>query len=283
MSTSNSYQLLYDPTTSEITYGSILHGNQGFQGYQGFQGSRGFQGPAVAIAGSTTQIQYNNAGVLTGNSNVTYDQSTNVFRFGSGNTGGQLYVVGDFAQGTTSTTLAPFNGGAALAFTGLGRYVGINSNSSNASQIEFHSFDAGNVAYDSRIQSTGGSASTSGQGTLTFTCATTKVSTSNVQLGANNYFPALSENNNYMVQSGSFTIGAVANQTLISGIAFSKAFSGIPMVVVSADSGVPPLTVINTIGISTTGFSVYVGTNTGTGSTNATASGRYIAFGPVTN
>ncbi len=48
----------------------------GFTGSQGIQGVTGFTGSAPTVAGVTNSVQYNNAGVLGGTANFTYDATT---------------------------------------------------------------------------------------------------------------------------------------------------------------------------------------------------------------
>jgi len=48
----------------------------GYTGSAGFTGSQGYTGSGSSVAGSNTQIQYNNNGVLGGSANLTWNQTT---------------------------------------------------------------------------------------------------------------------------------------------------------------------------------------------------------------
>lgn len=80
----------------------------------------GLQG---GIAGSNTQLQYNNGGGFGASSDMIYNEGTNVFTFGSGRTGGQFNVSGGL--NVTSGVTAGFGNAANSSFGG---WVNIQNN-----------------------------------------------------------------------------------------------------------------------------------------------------------
>jgi len=148
-----------------------LQGSQGIQGIwgtQGFFGNQGIQGLAGvmgSLAGAVNQIQYNSGGNFGASTNLTFNPSTTVFTFGSGQTGGQFNVVGNLVQGITGTTGQ--SGNTKFAYRNVGRFIEIGADAANTAYIDFHSNDNSDVDYDTRILSINGSGSAGG-GSLNF-------------------------------------------------------------------------------------------------------------------
>jgi len=142
-------------------------GPQGFQGFQGLQGRQGIQGVQGIPGGSNTNIQYNTGAISGGSTNLTFNPTTTVFSFGTGQTGGQFNIIGGLIQGPTGSSLNSL-GNAILAYNNVGRYVELGAESTNFSYIDFHSND--NVAndYDTRILSVNGTTSVDGGGRFNF-------------------------------------------------------------------------------------------------------------------
>lgn len=71
-------------------------GAQGPQGATGETGATGPTGPAGPVAGSTTQVIFNDAGVAAGDADLTWDKTNNLLKLGGGpqirNSGGALEV-----------------------------------------------------------------------------------------------------------------------------------------------------------------------------------------------
>ena len=127
----------------------------------------GLQG---GIAGSNTQLQYNNGGGFGASSNMTYQSTSNIFTFGAGNTGGVYNVIGSFFQGVTSGVPAlgvDVASTAKLAYFGNGQCIELATDT-NVAVIDFHSNSGQNVNFDTRIASTGGTPGVAGGGNLIF-------------------------------------------------------------------------------------------------------------------
>jgi hypothetical protein len=183
-----------------------FQGIQGFQGYQGFQGTQGYLGPQGGVAGLTTQLQYNLGGNFAGSSNMVYDNTTNIFAFGAGQTGGEFKIVGNLVQGVTGGSGT--SGNALLAYRSLGRYIELGADNSNSSYLDFHSNDTGNVDFDTRIISSGGNGSGSGLGNLTLYAQDYTFVTS-----SNNSNPYITFSPNFIFQSGNILPSAYPTRT----------------------------------------------------------------------
>ncbi len=82
---------------------------------QGPSGPQGIQGPMGGVAGSTTQVQYNLAGVFAGSANFTYDPATNTLTL----TGGPLTLAGGAVVASAPVVNASQTwNNAAVTFTG---------------------------------------------------------------------------------------------------------------------------------------------------------------------
>jgi hypothetical protein len=146
-------------------------GPQGVQGIQGIQGVAGPTGPTgntgstgptgptgstPAIGGTNTQVQYNNAGVLGGSANLTFNGTTltantlsltNALATANGGTNLTSFTSGGVVYASGTGTLAT---GSALSFDGTNLGLGGTTNSygsqttltlsgSNVSRIDFRS------------------------------------------------------------------------------------------------------------------------------------------------
>lgn len=152
-----------------------LRGQQGFQGFQGSQGFQGFQGfqgetGATGIPGGVEgNIQYNVGLQFKGSNNITFNNTSNIFSFGAGNTGGEFNMIGGLVQGPVPGTVRTTDTIKLANFIDGQRYVEFGSDTPNASYVNFLSNDAGpGVDWDSIIISSGGQAGIDGQGTLIF-------------------------------------------------------------------------------------------------------------------
>lgn len=154
-------------------------GIAGTAGLQGAPGPQGVTGPMSGIGGADTQLQFNSGGAFTGSPNLTFNSSTNVLAVGASTpaTSG-FQVFGSFTQGLTGVAPATA-GGARLGVSNVGRYLEVQTSTSNTSQLLFKSLDnSGTVAFDGRIQCTGGLSTSTGYGDMevrgrNFTFATT--------------------------------------------------------------------------------------------------------------
>jgi hypothetical protein len=96
-------------------------GISGFSGVSGFSGISGFSGLTGPIAGSNTQIVFNDAGTANGSANLTFDKTTSVLTVnGNISTGGSNGNItgANVISATTLTATANVNGGN-LVTTGV--------------------------------------------------------------------------------------------------------------------------------------------------------------------
>jgi hypothetical protein len=130
----------------------------------------GLQG---GIAGSNTQLQYNNGGGFGASSNMTYNQSTNIFTYGAGNTGGAYNIIGSLFQGVVSGSPVGTDAPATAKFGYLenGQCVEL-ATAAGIAVVDFHSNNGQNLDFDARISSTGGTPGVVGGGALNFQAAT---------------------------------------------------------------------------------------------------------------
>jgi hypothetical protein len=202
-------------------------GSVGIAGSAGAAGSNGKIGPAgedgsdadafligiptLQAAGSTTQIQYNNAGVFGASSNFTYNTGTNTF------------TVGPAGATTTIETLAPT--GATVAGTMLFR--GKNASATNGNGGGF-TFTPGNALGTG----TGGGATFntgSGRngGNLGFTAANGTVNGGNVTFNSGNGDGATGVGGNFTMTAGlGSTTASGGNFEMTAGAAASSGAGG---------------------------------------------------------
>jgi hypothetical protein len=157
--TTTSNILYYNTTTKAVSYGTA---------------------PAtVPITATSTDATYYPAFMSTTSGNLsavnvdtdlTYNPSTNLL---------------------TTVGLRTTTGTCDLAYRNSGRRVEVNSDVTNASFIDFHSYDNSTSDYDTRIVSTGGNTTTSGQGTLSYNALRHNFGASDVTFGSSSTNPSL--------------------------------------------------------------------------------------------
>ena len=233
-----SNSIILNATNTQLNSGTTgffvnpIRFNQGFNasGLQGVQGVWGFQGNQGGLAGTNTQIQYNNLGVAGASPNLTFNPSNTVFTFGAGQTGGQFNVIGTLVQGVTGTTGQA--GNCKFGYRNVGRFVEVGADSVDVAYIDFHSKDGSDVDYDSRILSTGGTTNTMGGGALQFYAdggyifngANTTVSIPNrITLGVGSQRSYGLTKNTYSGSVGTGTIGFVCLSSSQGGLFYCSA------------------------------------------------------------
>lgn len=152
-------------------------GAQGVAGLQGPVGPTGLLGPQSGIGGANTQIQFNNNGLFTGSANLVYNPTTNVLTVGQQNATG-FQVFGSFTQGATGVVPSS-TGGAKLAVSSSGRFIGMDTSTANTSSIQFKSFDGSSSAFDGQLTCSGGRLGQQGYGDITLTGRNFALNTTN--------------------------------------------------------------------------------------------------------
>ena len=103
-------------------------GSQGITGFTGSFGITGFTGSFGPVAGSNTQLVYNNSGIAAG-ANVFFDNTNGNVGIGLSPTA-KLHVAGTIQSSSGSTTAQMFADGGAAYFTSVGSYPSIFSTNS---------------------------------------------------------------------------------------------------------------------------------------------------------
>lgn len=115
-------QQSYIKTT--ISAGAIgPQGTQGLQGLQGIQGTQGLQGLTGPIAGSNSQVIFNNNNVSAGATNFVYIASSQNVGIGTTAPAVSLDVIGSIKGTITSGTVQVSTAGTAINFTGIPSWV----------------------------------------------------------------------------------------------------------------------------------------------------------------
>jgi hypothetical protein len=127
-----------------------IQGEEGSQGIQGETGAQGLQGPAGPIAGTNTQITFNNEGNAAGSANLTWDDATNTHSVNGTSITTNGKVTG--LAGTGTRPVAVDENGNFIIGSATGG-SGISGTGNNNFHLKWTT--AGTVAGNSMIQDNG--------------------------------------------------------------------------------------------------------------------------------
>ena len=217
------------PVTGQIRYNTT---NANFEGYY----ASGWSSLGSA-AGSNTQVQYNNSGVLAGSSAFTFNGTTLTvpkIAFASSNVPSLTnYQGGAITSGTTVGSTS----GTSIDFTGIPTWVkritvmfeGVSTNGTSTVQVQLGDGSFVTSGYASIASGFGGASST----TLSFTTGivTGDSSTAAMNRYGNVYLTTLG--NNVWTVTGSFALPAIGQHLFSGGLSLVNALDRIRITTVN--------------------------------------------------